>query len=154
MSSMKYVPPHMRNTNSDQSTVAETVTKTTQKQVDKKTFASLAVEWDESSKMAELEKQQQEHEKQQDVVFYRKTVMPLPRFHNVHRFVEPEETPEEKVCDSNPDDEGWVLVDRKKYRRQKTIEEKANRPPTPENDETVWDGHGLEEHETCWDQRY
>lgn len=160
MSSSKYIPPHLRNNRvepSTETTVQEAAPKTASKWGDKKSFASLAVEWDEHSKLAELEKQQQEHEKQQDMVFNRKTVMPLPRFHNVRRFVEPEEIEEEteeKPTVSNPDDEGWTTVDRKKYRRQKTIEEKANRPPTPDQDETVWDGNGLEEHETCWDQRY
>jgi hypothetical protein len=142
---------------SDQTVVEEAAPKTVSKWENKKTFASLAVEWDDHSKMVELEKQQQEHEKQQDVAFSRKAVMPLPRFHNVRRFVEPEETeeaPPKNVQPSNPEDEGWTTVDYKKHRRQKTIEEKANRPPTPEQDDTVWDGNAPEEHETCWEQRY
>jgi hypothetical protein len=166
--SSKYVPPHMRNnrtTPSDQNPEPEKNPSSEMPQIQKmaeerasswggkKTFASLAAEWDEHAKIAELDKQQEE----KDTTFNRKTVMPLPRFHNVRRFVESEE--EESVEDqpqqtSNPDDEGWVLVDRKKYRREKTLEEKLNRPPTPENDGTVWDGNAPEEHETCWDQRY
>ncbi len=150
----------MRNEKKDEVEKSESQLKeaTTSTWGTKKTFAALAVEWDEQSKMTELQKQQEEYEKQQDMAYTRKTVMPLPRFHNIRRFVEPEdaeETVEQPPQPSNPDDEGWTVVDRKKYRREKTIEEKLNRPVTPdEADETVWNGDALEEHETCWDQRY
>lgn len=163
MNTNKYVPPHMRNPPTDtknepQKEESQLKQATTSSWGTKKTFASLAAEWDEQAKLAEIQKQQDEHEKQNEMVFSRKTVMPLPRFHNVRRFVEPEEEEEatEQVPqNSNPDDEGWVTVDRKKYRREKTIEEKLNRPVTPdEHDETVWNGDAPEEHETCWDQRY
>lgn len=153
----KYVPPHMRNNvTQPEKTLPEASPQVADVKVstwgNKKTFATLAAEWDEQSKIVELEKQQED----KDQMFSRKTVMLLPRFHNVRRFVEAEEEAvEEKAPQtSNSDDAGWVTVDRKKYRREKTIEEKLNRPPTPENDGTVWDGTGAEEHETCWDQRY
>jgi len=124
---------------------------------ERKSFASLAVEWSEKTKLDELENKQKEKE-EQDILFHRRPNAPLPRFHNIHRFVEPEdveseddEAPPQKV---DPEEEGWTLVDRAKRRREKTIEEKLNRPPTPENDESVWNGDAPEEHETCWDERH
>lgn len=119
----------------------------------KKTFAALAVEWEEKAKEDDVqEKQKDEHVAQ----FQKRTTIPLPQFHNIHRFVEPEDEPEQepKKKQSDPDEEGWVTVDRKKYRRQKTIEEKLNRPPTPEPGESVWNGDAPEESETCWGDRY
>lgn len=124
-----------------------------------KTFATLATEWDDKKKKEENEKKQKELEEQDETAFHKRVTAPLPRFHNVHRFVEPEddeedeEQPVEQKVD--PEEQGWVTVDRKKYRREKTLEEKLARPPTPEeNDETVWNGDAPKEHETCWDERY
>jgi hypothetical protein len=123
-----------------------------------KTFAVLATEWDDKRKKDELEKKQKEIE-EQETTFHKRVTAPLPRFHNVHRFVEPEddeedaEHPVQQKIDS--EEQGWVTVDRKKYRREKTIEEKLARPPTPEeNDDTVWNGDAHQEHETCWDERH
>lgn len=120
-----------------------------------KTFATLATEWNDKMQKDEIEKKQKDTE-QQETMFHKRTNIPLPRFHNVHRFVEPEDeeesVPYQKV---DPEEEGWVTVDRKKYRREKTLEEKFARPPTPdENGDTVWDGSAPEEHETCWDERH
>lgn len=117
-----------------------------------KSFAALAVEWDEKSKMEE-----KPEEKEEPVnMFRRRNAIPLPQFHNVHRFVEPEDDNEEEQP-SKPtpvEDDGWVTVDRRKYRRQKTIEEKLARPPTPDqNDNSVWNDQAPEERETCWDER-
>lgn len=113
-----------------------------------KSFAALAVEWDEKSKQEDL---QQEEEPVQ--VFRRRNAMPLPQFHNVHRFIEPEDDdyePESKL--RVQEDDEWVTVDRRKYRRQKTIEEKLARPPTPENDGSVWNDGMQETGDTCWDE--
>lgn len=120
-----------------------------------KTFATLANEWNDKMQKEEIEKKQKDVE-HQETVFHKRSTAPLPRFHNVHRFVEPEDdeqsTQYQKV---DPEEEGWVTVDRKKYRREKTLEEKLARPPTPEeNGDTVWDGNAPEEHETCWDERH
>lgn len=121
---------------------------------ERKTFASLAVEWSEKTKLDDLEEKQKEKE-EQDIMFHRRPNAPLPRFHNIHRFVEPEDVESDSDTEQAPskvdtEDQGWVLVDRKKRRREKTIEEKLNRPPTPENDDTVWNGDGPDDHETCW----
>jgi hypothetical protein len=125
---------------------------------EKKSFAALAGEWESKAKLDELEQQKKEKE-EQDILLHRRMNMPLPRFHNVHRFVEPEDAEDEMEPDeevqqtTNPEDEGWTTVDRKKRRREKTIEEKLARPPTPENSDTVWNGDDLEDHETCWDSK-
>lgn len=117
-----------------------------------KSFAALAVEWDEKSKQEELEtKHQKEKEEQQTAIFRRRNAMPLPQFHNVHDFKEVDDDVEEKPAPV--DNDGWVTVDRRKYRRQKTIEEKLARPPTPEDDNSVWNNDAPEERETCWDER-
>jgi hypothetical protein len=118
-----------------------------------KTFAALAVEWDEKVKKEELENKEQEKEEPANV-FRRRNAVPLPQFHNVHRFVEPEDDEsEEQASKPTPvEDDGWVTVDRRKYRRQKTIEEKLARPPTPENDDSVWNDNAQDEHDTCWDE--
>lgn len=119
-----------------------------------KSFAALAVEWDEQSKM---EEKQQDNSEESTTVFRRRNVLPLPQFHNVHRFIEPEDYQEdEQPSKPTPvEDDGWITVDRRKYRRQKTIEEKLARPPTPDqNDGSVWNDQAQEEHDTCWDERY
>ena len=124
---------------------------------EKKTFAALAVEWNKKAEQDAMEQKHREKEEQEAVLFHRRANVPLPRFHNVHRFVEPEdddgELEEENEKSVTPEEEGWTLVDRAKYRRQKTFEEKMARPPTPENDDTVWNGDTPNEHETCWDER-
>jgi len=113
----------------------------------KKSFASLATEWDEKSKKDEVEKQLQEKEVQSHEM-YRRSNIPLPKFYNVHRFVEPEDsTPEQE--EQKQEESEWKLVDHRKYRREKSIEEIANRPPTPE-ETTVWNDE--DHHETCWDE--
>jgi hypothetical protein len=126
---------------------------------EKKTFAALAVEWNKKSEQDAVEQKHKEKEEQDAAFYHRRSNAPLPRFHNIHRFVEPEDGEddlEEEDIDAlppNPDEE-WTLVDRAKRRRQKTFEEKMARPPTPENDDTVWNGDAPNEHETCWDERH
>jgi hypothetical protein len=124
----------------------------------KKTFAALAVEWDAKAKEDEIKQKQQEKE-EQVTQFQRRANVPLPQFHNIHRFVEPEDETEQQdespVKATDPAEEGWVTVDRRKYRRQKTIEEKLNRPPTPEPGDSVWNGDSREETDaTCWDEHH
>jgi hypothetical protein len=124
----------------------------------KKTFAALAVEWNTKSENDALEQTHREKEEHDAASFYRRTNMPLPRFHNVHRFVEPEDGENNLEEDNdevppNPD-EAWTLVDRAKHRRQKTIEERFETLSSPDNDDTVWNGDAPNENETCWDERH
>jgi hypothetical protein len=124
---------------------------------EKKTFATLAVEWNKKAEQDVIEQTHREKEEQEAVLFHRRANVPLPRFHNVHRFVEPEDGDgefEEEPEKSENQEEGWTLVDRAKHRRQKTLEEKLARPPTPDNDGTVWNRDAPSEHETCWDERH
>lgn len=117
-----------------------------------KTFAQLANEWSEKAKEEELTKQVETEEEQRSVIRPRYNHA-LPKFHNVHRFIEPEdEEVEEQIPVSTHEDDGWVTVQRK-ARREKTIEEKFNRPETPPED-SVWNADDqLNDHETCWDEK-
>ncbi len=160
MSSGKYVPPHMRNKKVEEPPApapspAPASEPSSTPWGEKKTFAQLAKEWDEKMKLDELEKKQIEKE-EEDHRMYRRVNMPLPHFHNVHRFVEPEDDefpPEEEAPKPEPTGEDeWITVDRK-VRRKKTMEERLARPPTPEEN-TVWNNDAPEEHETCWNDRY
>jgi hypothetical protein len=117
-----------------------------------KTFAQLASEWSEKAKEEELTKQVETEEEQRTIIRPRYNHA-LPKFHNVHRFVEPED---DEISDEQPvpvnQDDGWVTVQRK-ARREKTIEEKFNRPETPPQD-SVWNADDQpNDHETCWDEK-
>lgn len=119
------------------------------------TFANLAKQWSdvhmEQMVINEL-KQKQEEELEKIRVTSR---VQLPKFKNFHRFIDTQETnennviiereeEEQPVVQNNEEDEGWIEVKPKKRNRRKakpSIEELANRPPTPEeepNEETVW----------------
>ena len=117
-----------------------------------KSFAELAVEWDEKKK-------KEEHEKKVEEVVQpvkNRQNVPLPRFNNIHRFVEQEdfEQPEQKPTE----EDDWVTVRHKKIRREKTFEEKIQKIKEDQSyedvhDESVWNNDAPQEHETCWDTR-
>lgn len=115
-----------------------------------KTFAELATECAKKAESEKIFKQVKEVEKQKKETTRRSNVQ-LPHFNNIHRYVEPEDE-EEKPVQQKEEDE-WIEVNHKKRRRQKSFEEIVNRPPTPEEGDTVWDADAQEEHETCWDER-
>jgi len=79
----------------------------------------------------------------------------MPTFSNKHRYVEKPDfiEPEEPEQAPIPTDSVWKVVDYSKNRRrkEKNMEEIANRPPTPEDDGTVWPEKDL--NETCWEER-
>jgi len=120
-----------------------------------KSFANMASDWavhrDEQKKVEELQKKEQESNA---LLYKQRRSAPLPHFHNIRHFVEPEDDEEEQeektAAPANPDEEGWVEVKPKKRRKQKTFEERMNRPPTPEerSEETVWNGN--EEDDSYW----
>lgn len=120
-----------------------------------KKFSDLALEWKtETDKRLEEEKIQKEFANSQVVNgTHPPKMFKLPQFTNKHRYVEEEEEEEKAISQeaSNPEEEGWTLVDKRKIRRKKTFEEVVNRPPTP--DEGAWNEDGPAEHETCWDER-
>lgn len=63
----------------------------------------------------------------------------LPKFDNVGRFVEPEdEEYVDETSNKENEEEGWTTVKHRKDRKIKSIEEIANRPPTPE-EKSEWD---------------
>lgn len=117
-----------------------------------KSFAELASEWKEKQETDELMKQHEEEKKSQQPTYYRQNV-PLPKFHNVRRFVEPEDDEEvAKPVNKKEDDEGWTVVDRTKVRREKTFEERMAKIEMEEknaSNELEADGH--EEYESVWD---
>ena len=115
-----------------------------------KSFAEIAAEGHERHELEEQKKAYQEKRREQ------RFDMPLPVFHNVHNFTEPEDDNiQEEPKGKSQTEDGWVTVDRKKYYKKKKLPEEE-RPPTPEEqpeqkDDTVWD---QQEYETCWDERY
>lgn len=112
-----------------------------------KTFASLASSW---AKDAEAQQAQETAKKQENEtleMLRKRRMAPLPQFHNVRRFIEPEDDVEEEEeetpkTSTDPNEQGWTEVrSKKKYRKPKTFEERMARPPTPDEsnkDETVW----------------
>lgn len=119
-----------------------------------KSFVEIAVE---CAKVSETEKifkpmKKQEEPKKQNLVTNHSNVQ-LPRFDNIHRYIEPEDEQSTEQLKNKEDEEGWVEVNHSKRRRQKSFEEIVNRPTTPEEGDTVWDSNAPEEHETCWDER-
>jgi hypothetical protein len=70
----------------------------------------------------------------------------LPRFRNIHRFIEPEDErppPPEKTEDQN---DGWTTVERKI--KKKEFKSMFDEDGNIIEDDTVWGGE--EEEETCW----
>lgn len=166
----KYVPPHMRNKKvTELAPVPEqTMSKEEEfpifvepKQVrvfgstNGKTFASLASSWGKDAEEQKLQEAVKKQENEALEMIRRRRIAPLPQFHNIRRFVEPED--EEQVEEKpkapvDPDEEGWTEVKpKKKLRRPKTFEERMARPSTPdqnEPDETVW--NTADDDDTYW----
>lgn len=111
-------------------------------------FADLAQKWQEKSQIDKIEKNQQTQDNYR--LMYN---APLPRFHNIHRFVEQDNEEEDETEIVPNQDDGWTLVDNKKFNKKKTVDETFNRSPTPELENSVWDTDAPNEHETCWDER-
>jgi len=155
----KYVPPHMRDKEVEISVEPSVninefpeLVKTSQSSMNvwgRKKFSQVASELEEKRAEEERQKMVQESENKTNTMISRFHA-PLPRFHNVGHFIEPEEDEPPKAEDSGND--GWTLVD-KKARKEKTIEEKLNRPPTPE-ESTVWQADDGELNENCWEERH
>jgi hypothetical protein len=154
----KYVPPHMREKkqeakqeagpSADEFPSLGNVRSSTVVWGGKK-FSQVASELEEKRLEEERQKMVQENEEKKTVMINRFHA-PLPRFNNVGHFVEPEEDEAPKAEEAPSD--GWTLV-YKKPRREKTLEEKLNRPPTPE-ESTVWQPDDGELNENCWEERY
>ena len=110
-----------------------------------RTFATMAATW---AKDADEKKFQDSVRKENEEVLdmiRKRHITPLPQFHNVRRFVEPEEDIEEGAGDAppiDPDEQGWVeVITKRKYKKPRAFEETVNRPPTPEEtstNTTVW----------------
>lgn len=114
-----------------------------------KKFSDLAKEWDSETQMKiEKEKQMIEFEKTKTAPSH----FVMPKFNNTHRFVETADfvEPEEAEHEQIPSDSVWKVVDRSKNKRrkEKNMEEVADRPPTPEENGTVWP-----EHDQTWEER-
>jgi hypothetical protein len=115
----------------------------------KKSFAEIA--------LAGHEKSEQEATKKSIEEKYRteRFNVPLPIFHNVRNFVEPEDDGSMDEPKTHQTQDDWITVDRKKHRNKKTIEEivKEDEQEQLNEENTVW-SEQLEEHQTCWDERY
>lgn len=111
-----------------------------------KSFKSLASEWKDYADNEKFEEDQMKAiidiDNQSHFVFV------LPKFDNNHRYEEEEEeSPKKEVNEFE-----WTVVDRTKVRKVRDMDEYLNRPPTPEDDGTVWKETEL--HETCWEERH
>ena len=164
----KYTPPHMRNKKVEPPVAPEpqlskekefpslgqNVQTRTFGSADGKSFASLASTWAKDADQQKLQELTKKEEEKTLELIRKRRMAPLPQFHNVRRFVEPEDeeyAEEEKPsAPVDPDEQGWTeVITKKKYRKPKTFEEQMNRPNSPEsmNDETVWNG---EDNDTYW----
>jgi hypothetical protein len=114
-----------------------------------KSFADLANEWKSKDETDEIMKQSEERKKTQESTYLYRQNIPLPKFHNVRRFIEPEDEKEQTV---QQEESEWVLVDRKKVRREKTVEEliaKRELESAKESSET--NEEQAQEYESYWD---
>ena len=122
-----------------------------------KSFADLAKDWDshrqKEDELKALEKKRIEEYESRKRREYTTT---LPQFNNIGRYVEPEDE-EEDVQKPTPkeDNDGWILVDRKKVRKQKEVDVDDDNmsSSSSEKEDTVWNNDQPEEHETCWDEK-
>ncbi len=120
-------------------------------------FADKAREW---SVKAQKDAEEEASRKKAEVELRSPSVVrALPKFHNVRRFVEPEEQEEEHVEEkppANDEESGWTLVEKKVRKKKKTLTEIADedfaKASDEENSESVWNDE-KELHETCWDER-
>lgn len=94
----------------------------------KRKFSELAIQAELRAKEEKYREEIQKSMQQHNFSNY------LPKFDNVHRFVEPEDQQYEEVEEKNKieNEDEWVTVKHSKARKAKNIEEIANRPPTPE----------------------
>lgn len=122
------------------------------KQSSGKSFASMASDWAKDSEKQKEEEGLRMRYRETTNDSHKHPVVTLPRFHNVRHFVEPEDDEEQfNAPVANNDAEGWTEVRHKKYRRQKTFEEKLAEDELKQNeeskDETVWN---TEDDESYW----
>jgi hypothetical protein len=116
----------------------------------KKSFAEIALAGHEKSEQEAMKKSIEEKYRTE------RFNVPLPIFHNVRNFVEPEDDGITDQPNSHQTQDDWITVDRKKHRNKKSIEEIIEGEEHQEQvnqENTVW-GEQLEEHQTCWDERY
>lgn len=164
----KYLPPHLRNRKDTAkvSPILEEVKSIEEKfpalsntntvrvteQKPGKSFASLATDWANESERQKEEDDNQRYYRQTMNDVHKQSSIPLPKFHNVRHFVEPEDDEKETTpAMVNNDETGWIEVRRKKKdRRPKTFEEKLAEDELKEQEpkeETVWN---TEDDESYW----
>ena len=109
-------------------------------------FSELATEWKEEDDRLKDYQLNSKNTEDSDIFV-------LPKFTNIHRFEEPEDTQEETKLVPQVEDE-WTVVKSRKNRKSKTPNntEESNNFDEIENDDTVW-AEERQEHETCWDER-
>lgn len=139
------------------SLVKSTAVPTTTKWVGKTSFKELACEWNDHAENEKVEEQRNKTLADMDNVPSHFTFA-LPKFNNTRRYQEEYEDESESESESekppvkkDSSESGWTLVDRVKLKKVKTIEEIMDRPPSPDDNGTVWKDSEL--HETCWDER-
>lgn len=116
-----------------------------------KKFVELASEWKEDEEHNEILKRMEASEESER----HRLDFALPKFHNVRRFIEPEDFQEEQDISSLniPQKDEWIEVKKKvHFKKEKTLEEKFPDPEDEHSKDSVW-ADGVEEHETCWEDK-
>jgi hypothetical protein len=161
----KYTPPHMRTAKvtPDVEIAKESVEEfpslgtgvAKPVVVGEHSMAKLAASWSKNADEKKFQEDARREDQDTLELLRRRHTFPMPQFHNIRRFVEPEETEEAEeaapATQIDPEESGWVEVrSKRKPRKQKSFEEEMNRPQTPEDTtaDTVWNSH--EEGDTYW----
>jgi hypothetical protein len=120
-----------------------------------KSFANMATEW----------KEHDEDKKAYENTEPKYPPLNLPRFHSIHRFVEPEdESSKVQINLVENTEEAWITVESKKPKVKKTdlsvedlIEKYGDPDASSEEDETVWKDEDTtvwkESHQTYWNEK-
>lgn len=117
-----------------------------------KSFAELANEWKSKDESDEILKQSEERRKTQESAYVFRQNIPLPKFHNVRRFIEPEDDQDYNRSNDQQEESDWILVDRKKVHQEKTFEEKIAKREIESAEETSKSTEEqAQEYESCWD---
>ena len=96
-------------------------------------FTELASEWkEEADRNVEIKEEEEK--------------FVLPRFRNIHRFVEPEDDTPPPPRQTEYDNDGWTTVERKI--KKKEFKSMFDEDGNIIEDDTVWGGD--EQEETCW----
>jgi hypothetical protein len=117
---------------------------------------------DKAREMSIRSKEEQEEKERKKLLDTELTstmnVRTLPRFNNIHRYVE-QEPESESEKEEEKEEEEWITVSNKRRnKKRKVIEELIDNidndnPEPEENQDSVWN-QDAEANETCWDDKH